>query len=90
MRSYFFTEKEREMLVRWLETGETDQQLMNLFTSIRKNTPVLRADLRLLLVVLRKKSAEKRGKGYHSIKTEFGSTLRRAESLLKYTRRVAR
>jgi hypothetical protein len=60
---------------------------MNLFTSIRKNTPVLREDLRLLLVVLRNKSAEKRGRGYYSVKTEFGSTLRRAESMLKYSRR---
>ncbi len=78
------------MLVRWLETGETDQQLMNLFTSIRNNTPVLREDLRLLLVVLRKKSAEKRGRGYYSVRTKFGSALRRAESMLKFTRRGAR
>jgi hypothetical protein len=90
MRSYFFTEKEREMLERLLETGETDQQLMNLFTSIRKNTPFLREDLRLLLAVLKKKSTENRGRGYHSIKTEFGSALRRAESTLKYSRRRAR
>jgi hypothetical protein len=32
------------MLGRWLETGETDLQLTNLFTRTRKNTPALKKE----------------------------------------------
>ena len=87
MRGYIFPENEREMLENWLETGEINQELMNLFTKIRDKTPALRRDMHLLLAVLRKKNTEKRGRGYVSRETEFGSALRRAESALIRTRR---
>ena len=54
MRSYIFTEKEREMLERWLETGETDQRLKKLFSSMGRNTPLLRRDLEPLFQLLRR------------------------------------
>lgn len=54
MRSYIFTEKEREMLERRLEIGETDQRLKKLFSSMWKNKPLLRRDVEPLFQPLRR------------------------------------
>jgi hypothetical protein len=87
MRSYIFTEREREKLERWMETGEADRHTMNLFKKMRENTPPLREDLELMVLVLKKKASEKRGRGYNTGKTEYGSALRRVESALTRIRR---
>jgi len=53
MRSYIFTRRERERLVRWLEEGYEDDTTRMIFVEIRRNMPRLFGDLTLMLKVMR-------------------------------------
>ncbi len=53
MRSYIFTRRERERLVRWLEEGYEDDTTRMIFVEIRRNMPRLFGDLTLMLKVVR-------------------------------------
>ena len=60
MRSYIFTRREREELRRWLEEGREDDATRMIFVEIRRNTPRLLEDLRLLVRVA--KELRRRGR----------------------------
>ena len=54
LRKYIFTDRDRERLRRWLETGEEDDSTRNLFVNIRRELPRLNSDLDLLLRTAKK------------------------------------
>jgi hypothetical protein len=80
MRTFIFTDRERRLLERWLATGEEADDMPWIFTWIRQNMPRLVADMDLVLVVIRELQRRHRWRGYITDRSEFGSTLRRAES----------
>ena len=53
VRSYIFTKRERERLLRWLEEGFEDDTTRMIFVEIRRNMPRLFRDLTLMLRVMR-------------------------------------
>ena len=53
VRSYIFTRRERERLLRWLEEGFEDDTTRMIFVEIRRNMPRLFRDLTLMLRVMR-------------------------------------
>ena len=60
MRAFIFTERERELLVRWVETGEEGQSTRDLFSKVRRNIWSLGADMRLMTRVIRRLQKERR------------------------------
>ena len=57
VRSYIFTRREKERLLRWLEEGFEDDTTRMIFVEIRRNMPRLFRDLTLMLRVMREASA---------------------------------
>jgi len=53
VRSYIFTRRERERLLRWLEEGFEDDTTRMIFVEIRRNMPRLFRDLTLMLRVMK-------------------------------------
>jgi len=53
VRSYIFTRREKERLLRWLEEGFEDDTTRMIFVEIRRNMPRLFRDLTLMLRVMR-------------------------------------
>ena len=53
LRSYLFTERERALLVGWVERGEEGQATRDLFSKIRRNMWPLSADYQLMMRVIR-------------------------------------
>ena len=53
VRSYIFTRRERERLLRWLEEGFEDDATRMIFVEIRRNMPRLFRDLTLMLRVMK-------------------------------------
>ena len=49
MRRYILTERDREILLHWLDTDEEDQQTRNLLSQIRKNILKISDDIGLML-----------------------------------------
>jgi hypothetical protein len=72
MRSYIFTENERRVLRRWLETGEEGQVARNLFVDVRRNMNGLTRDVRLLADVAVELRARNRLMG-HAVRPRSGS-----------------
>ena len=52
MKTNIFTERGRKLLERWLEEGEETGETRKLFTRIRRSTPQLLMDLRLMSRVI--------------------------------------
>ena len=82
MRAFIFTERDRRLLRRWLESGEEDGETRKLFTGIRQNISQLAEDVDLMLRVIRELRRRHRWWGRITGRSEFGSALRRAESAL--------
>lgn len=87
MRSYIFTEWEREKLKEWLTEDFEDQMTRDLFSKIRSNTQTLSSDLQLMLLVIKKLRIEGRWRGRIRPKSEFGSALLGARSALARLRK---
>lgn len=60
MRGYVFTERERGLLLRWLESGVEGAEARKLFVLVRRNLNPLRRDLELLGRVARELSRRDR------------------------------
>lgn len=73
MRSYIFTDGERERLLKWLRTGEEDDGTRMLFSRIRKNWPTLSDDIQLFLLAVKKLRALGRGDRRPRLKEILGS-----------------
>ena len=82
MRAFIFTERDRRLLRRWLESGEEDGEARKLFTGIRQSVPQLAEDVDLMLRVIRELRRMRRWRGRITGRSELGSALRRAESAL--------
>ncbi len=54
MREYIFTDRERELLLRWLRYGEETGYLRRLFYRMRRSIGRLTSDLRLYLLVCKR------------------------------------
>ncbi len=87
MRRFIFTERERELLKKWLVTGEESNETRKLLTRIRKGFPDLAEDMEIMFAVIRELMRRRRWRGRVTGGSEFGSTLRRAESALTRARR---
>ncbi len=53
MRRYILTDKDREILLKWLDTDEEDQPTRNLLSQIRKNILRISDDIGLMLKAIR-------------------------------------
>lgn len=80
MRTKVFTERDRRLLERWLEEGEETGETRKLFTRIRRSTPQLLMDLRLMSRVITELKRRHRWRGRVTGGSEFDSASRRAES----------
>jgi hypothetical protein len=87
MRTKIFTERDRRLLERWLQDGAEDDETRKLFTQIRRRTPQVLIDLMLMRTVILELKRRGRWRGRVTGSSEFGSTLRRAESALTRPRR---
>jgi hypothetical protein len=81
VRTKIFTERDRRLLERWLEEGEETGETRKLFTRIRRCTPQLLRDLRLMGRVITELKRRKRWRGRVVGGREFGSALRREGSV---------
>jgi len=75
-----FTDRDRRLLERWLEDGEETGETRKLFTRIRRNTPQLLTDLRLMSRVITELKRRRRWRGRIVGGSEFGLASRRAGS----------
>jgi len=82
MRRYILTNRDREILLKWLDTDEEDQQTRNLLSQIRKNILRISDDINLILKTIRKMQRMHRWSGRASPKDELGRALLRARSKL--------
>ena len=62
MRKYIFTQKERQMLRKWIKDGDETKTLHNLFSRIRRIKPRLIDDIQLFLETRRHLAAQHRWK----------------------------
>jgi len=76
-------ERDREMLFKWLDTDEEDQQTRNLLSQISKNILRMSDDIGLILKAIRKMQSMNRWRGRASSKDELGRAILRARSELK-------
>ena len=82
MRRYILIDKDRKILLKWLDTDE-DQQTLNLLSQIRKNILRISDDVSLILKAIRKMQRIHRWMGRTSPKDELGRAILRARSKLK-------
>ena len=75
-----FTDRDRRLLERWLEDGEETGETRKLFTWIRRNTPSLLRDLRLMSRVITELKRRHRWRGRIVGGSEFDSASRREGS----------
>ena len=80
MRTKVFTERDRRLLERWLEEGEETGETRKLFTRIRRSTPQLLMDLRLMSRVITELKRRHRWRGRVVGGSEFDSASRREGS----------
>jgi len=83
MRRYILTDKDREKLLKWLDTDEEDQQTRNLLSQIRKNILKISDDIDLILKAIQKLQRQHRWWGRASRKDKFGQAYLRTRSKLK-------
>ena len=88
MRSYIFTERERRLLLRWIEDeGDEDQQTRIVLSWVRRNWIPLADDMTLLFEAVRAMMRRGRWRGRVTGGSEFGASLRGSEASLGRARR---
>jgi len=87
MRAKVFTERDRRLLVRWLDEGEETGETRKLFTRIRRCTPQLLMGLGLMGRVILELKRRRRWRGRAPGGREFASTSRRVASASTRPRR---
>ena len=88
MRSFIFTERDRRLLEEWIAGEEETQDMRKLLSQIRKGWPLLAEDMELLFETIRVMMRRKKWRGRITGRSEFDSSLRRAESALTRARSV--
>jgi len=72
MRAKVFTERDRRLLESWLEEDEETGETRKLFTQIRRSTPQLLRDLKLMGRVINELKRRRRWRGRIVRGSEFG------------------
>ena len=80
MRGYLFTDRDRERLRAWLESGVEDDGTRMVFVSVRRNLNRITGDVGLLAVVARRLQVEGRWMGRARLPRELARAARRLES----------
>ena len=79
MRSYLFTDRDRERLRAWLESGAEDDGTRMLFVSVRRNLNRITGDVGLLVAVARRLQREGRWMGRARLPRDLAGAVRRLE-----------
>ncbi len=79
MRSYLFTDRDRERLRAWLESGEEDDGTRMVFVSVRRNLNRITGDVGLLAAVARRLQKEGRWHGRARLPGRLGVVAREIE-----------
>ena len=79
MRGYLFTDRDRERLRAWLESGVEDDGTRMVFVSVRRNLNRITGDVGLLAAVARRLQAEGRWMGRARLPRELAKAVRRLE-----------
>ena len=79
MRCYLFTDRDRERLRAWLESGVEDDGTRMVFVSVRRCLARISGDVALLVEVARRLRAEGRLVGRARLPGELGRAARRLE-----------
>jgi len=87
MRAKIFTDRDRGLLLSWLDDGIENGETRKLFTKIRRSTPQLLQDLSLMGRVILELKRRRRWRGRAPMGREFASASRRAESASTRPRR---
>jgi hypothetical protein len=77
LRRYIFTDLERRLLERWMETEEESQETRKVLSWIRQGWPSLAEDMTLLFKAVKMMQRRRRWRGYKTRGSEFGSALQR-------------
>ena len=79
MRGYLFTDRDRERLRAWLESGVEDDGTRMLFVAVRRNLNRISGDVGLLVEVARRLQAEGRWMGRARLPGRLGALAREIE-----------
>ena len=89
MRRFIVTDRDRRLLEAWMAGEEETQDMRKLLSQIRKGWPLLAEDVELLFETIKVMMRRERWRERVTRGGEFGSALRRAESVLTRERRGA-
>ena len=89
MRAKVFTDRDRRLLLRWLDDGIETGETRKLFTRIRRCTPQLLQDLNLMSRVILELKRRRRWRGRAPMGREYASASRRVASASTRPRRGA-
>jgi len=79
LRGYLFTDRDRERLRAWLESGVEDDGTRMLFVSVRRNLNRITGDVGLLVAVARRLQREGRWMGRARLPRDLARAVRRLE-----------
>ena len=79
MRGYLFTDRDRERLRAWLESGVEDDGTRMLFVSVRRNLNRITGDVGLLVAVARRLQREDRWMGRTRLPRDLARVVRGLE-----------
>ena len=83
MRSYLFTDRDRERLRAWLESGEEDDGTRMIFVGVRRNLNRITGDIGILAAVARRLQKEGRWMGRARLPGRLGVLAREIEGKTK-------
>ena len=89
LRSYLFTDRDRERLRAWLESGVEDDGTRMIFVAMRRSLRRIVVDVDLMVLVLRRLRAEGRLMGRARLPGDLGRTVRGLESGLRACRKLS-
>jgi predicted signal transduction protein with EAL and GGDEF domain len=79
LRGYLFTDRDRERLRLWLESGVEDDGTRMLFVGVRRSMGRIVGDVELLVAVARRLRAVGRMMGRARLPGDLGEAVRRVE-----------
>ena len=83
MRGYVFTDRDRERLRAWLESGVENDGTRMLFVAVRRNLNRISGDVGLLVRVARRLQAEGRWEGRARLPGRLGEVAREIEEQVR-------
>jgi len=89
LRGYLFTDRDRERLRAWLESGVEDDGTRMIFVAMRRSLRRIVVDVDLMVLVLRRLSAEGRLMGRARLPGDLGMVVRGLEAGLRGRRKLS-